>query len=127
MERKQRIVFTAVAVAGLLVYLTYTSLGGASYLSVSEVKATGDTGRLVRVNGTIVPGSSNWDPVEQKLTFKLMDESDVLDVVYRGNMPSNFQEGVPVVASGIYQEGVFQASDLLLKCPDKYKGSQAPV
>lgn len=124
MDKKQRIILSAVVVVALLAYLGFASFNSENlsyYLTVSEVVAKGSVERPVNVNGTIVKNSTNWSPETQTLSFKMTDGEHTIDVVYRGNMPSNYQEDIPVVVTGVYQNGVVTASKLVLKCPSKYE------
>jgi cytochrome c-type biogenesis protein CcmE len=45
-----------------------------------------------------------------------------MTVHYNGVKPGNFEEAVQIVAVGTYHQGVFEAEQLLVKCPSKYQG-----
>ena len=61
-------------------------------------------------------------PQEQYLAFNLKDDKgEVMPVVYHGVIPGNFDQATMVVAIGRYQDGRFQAEELLVKCPSKYQ------
>ncbi len=46
----------------------------------------------------------------------------MLPVVYKGVKPDTFEQGESVVAEGrLGSDGVFQASNILVKCPSKYE------
>ena len=45
----------------------------------------------------------------------------MLPVVYHGVIPGNFDQATSIVAIGRYQDGVFAAEQLLVKCPSKYQ------
>ncbi len=54
--------------------------------------------------------------------FDLKDErGEVLPVEYRGVIPGNFDQATSIVAIGRYQDGRFEADQLLVKCPSKYQ------
>jgi cytochrome c-type biogenesis protein CcmE len=55
------------------------------------------------------------------------DDGNTLTVHYSGIKPGNFEEAVQIVAVGSYQEGVFYAEQLLVKCPSKYQGLEDDV
>jgi cytochrome c-type biogenesis protein CcmE len=38
--------------------------------------------------------------------------------------PANFEDAVSIVAIGRYENGVFAAEKLLVKCPSKYQGEE---
>jgi cytochrome c-type biogenesis protein CcmE len=44
-------------------------------------------------------------------------------VVYDGAKPANFEQADQVVVIGRYENGLFVADQLLVKCPSKYQGS----
>ena len=57
---------------------------------------------------------------------RIIDErGSSLPVQYGGTKPGNFDQADQVVVIGRYQEGVFLADQLLVKCPSKYQGSAA--
>jgi cytochrome c-type biogenesis protein CcmE len=89
------------------------------YISFAEARrATG----LVQVNGQIASKNYVLKPQEQYLEFDLRDQKgEVMPVVYHGVIPGNFDQATMVVAIGRYQEGRFQAEQLLVKCPSKYQ------
>lgn len=78
-------------------------------------------GGYVQVNGTLA------DPATTStqggvLRFDLRDPAgEVLAVAYPGVKPANFEMATSVVAIGQYKNGVFEADQLLVKCPSKYQ------
>lgn len=82
--------------------------------------------RVVQVAGGLVTGSSSYDSDTKSLLFTMEDKEsgDTLAVTYQGVKPANFEDAVSIVAVGRYSEetGVFQADNLLVKCPSKYQG-----
>ncbi len=50
---------------------------------------------------------------------------DRLTVVYPQPKPENFDNATSVEAVGQYRNGVFYASNLLVKCPSKYNDKKA--
>jgi cytochrome c-type biogenesis protein CcmE len=110
-------------------YLVYLSLSSATvyYYTVAEVQAQRQAlgSRLVRVSGTVAPGSIARD--EARLRFDVSDVSDAagrLPVVYGGIVPDIFSEEVEVVVEGRYgEDGVFRATSLLTKCPSRFEAA----
>ena len=109
-------------------YLVISSIGGASsyYITVGELKAKGPEiyGKTVRVAGTVIGDTIEWDPENLVLRFEIADESGRLPVVYHGPRPDMLRDGASAVVEGKYTpEGVFMANPkgLLLKCPSKYE------
>lgn len=60
------------------------------------------------------------------LDFVLLDgHGDRLPVAFVASRPANFDQAIQVTAIGHYDGSVFQADNLLLKCPSKYQGKEA--
>ena len=108
-------------------YLVYLSLSSATvyYYTVAEVQAQRQAigSRLVRVSGTVAPGSIARD--EARLRFDVSDAlPGRLPVVYGGIVPDIFSEEVEVVVEGRYgEDGVFRATSLLTKCPSRFEAA----
>lgn len=69
--------------------------------------------------------NKNYEVNNQNRTFSfyMTDAYGVeLKVVYKGSMPNNFETATSVVVTGKYHDGVFEAKDILTKCPSKYEG-----
>jgi len=81
-------------------------------------------GKGTRVNGDIVPGSINWDAQNILLTFQLTDGKNVLNVRHNGVAPDTFIEGLSVVVEGKYENGIFNATQIMTKCPSKYEAKR---
>jgi cytochrome c-type biogenesis protein CcmE len=112
-----------VVVVGVLIA---TSFSGSSsdYLSVAQIKALGpDQARDSRVAGKIVPNSVEWNTRELHLTFEIEDETGQLAISYHGPQPDMLVDAVEAVVIGKYDASaqVFEANDLLMKCPSKYE------
>lgn len=104
---------------GIIISLVYRA---DTYASFSDAKMNPDR----EFN---IIGSLNLDkPVEQKivnntllLTFFMIDENGgEAKVHYLGPKPTDFEKSDQVVIIGKYEDDVFIASSLLLKCPSKY-------
>ncbi len=130
--RKKTVIIAVLLIVSSFVYLVFLGMkeGSMYYLEVSEFFNRLDTlGReKVRINGEIIPGSVNYDSGTMKLSFSLkdkdMEDSPHLKVVYKGSPPDLLeQEGVTLVAEGSYNRktGIFEAKQLLVKCPSKYE------
>jgi cytochrome c-type biogenesis protein CcmE len=107
----------------VLGWLIFTNIQGSttSYLTVEELLAQGPSDRMVRVSGLAVGGTIDWDPQQMILRLEIADEGGSVPVVYNGIRPDMLQDDAQVVVEGKYTaSGVFEASNLLLKCPSKY-------
>lgn len=90
------------------------------YISFAEARKSNTS---VQVNGTLAdPSHVTYDASKSELVFALKDEkNEVMDVVYKGVKPVNFEMATNVVAIGTYHDGRFAADQLLVKCPSKYQ------
>ncbi len=99
------------------------------YIAFAEAKRS--TG-LVQVNGTLADKNYVLRKNEQYLEFNLRDsKGEVMRTIYRGVIPGNFDQATNIVAIGRYDNGHFEAEQLLVKCPSKYqaeadKGARHP-
>ena len=48
-----------------------------------------------------------------------------MQVKYTGTMPGNFSQASHAVCLGKYDGKVFEADQLLIKCPSKYQGGES--
>ena len=108
-----------IIVAGVCFGLLSLRRNMTPYLSFAEA---GDTRSVVQVHGTIDQASAKYDPNEGILRFNLLDgKGKTMPVTYRGVKPGNFEQATSLVAIGTYQNGAFQADQILVKCPSKYQ------
>lgn len=79
--------------------------------------------KTIKATGAWVKEKSyTYDKENNILSFYMRDDSGTeMKVVYKGSMPNNFESATSMVVTGKYKNGVFQASDILTKCPSKYE------
>ncbi len=97
------------------------------YLTLQEFSAQKAkfAGQVVRINGPLDQSSIQIDQKNLVLTFNMKEGNVVQPVAYRGVIPDTLTTGESVVAEGkLDSQGVFQASNLLVKCPSKYEESK---
>ena len=126
MSSSIKFVLGGIVVAVVIGVLIATSFSGSTseYLSVAEVKALGpDQARNSRVAGAIVPDSVEWSTRDLHLTFAISDDTGNLAISYHGPQPDMLVDAVEAVVVGKYDPGsqVFEAEELLMKCPSKYE------
>ena len=112
--------------AGLIVWAMTQPGSTAFYLTVSEVRASGTTTQDFRVNGNVVPGSLERDGTTT--SFAITDGVEELPIVTQETLPDAFwtaydndPSAVEIVAQGNYDGQTFAASQVLAKCPSKFK------
>ena len=123
---KKRYLFGGGILLVAIAYLLYLSFGSSVsyYVTVSEFFAGGtelhDTN--VRVAGKIADTPVYWNAQDLELRFTITEGGDTMTVSYQGAKPSGFQSGANILVEGKYHsDGIFRASQLILKCPSKYE------
>ena len=110
-------------------YLMVDSMidGGAYFLTVDEVLAAQDDGKLtagrkVRIKGLIAHGTHKNTPGSSEHRFVVEGEINKVNVYFKGAIPDVFKEGGEVVATGSFDEkGTLIATEVTAKCPSKYE------
>ena len=127
--KKQRRLWYTVGGVMIVAFLAYGATSFKSnltpYVSFEEAQRSA---RKVQVAGGLVPDSTSYLEEEEKLQFGIVDEDGAtMTVLYEGVKPGNFEEATQIVAIGSYESGVFEAEQLLVKCPSKYQGLEDDV
>ena len=128
-SRRQRRIWYAVGGVLVVAFLAYGTTSFKSNLTpyVTFDEAT-KTARKVQVAGGLVENSTKYVDEAEELQFAMVDDDGVtMDVHYKGVKPGNFEEAIQIVAIGSYDAGVFEAEQLLVKCPSKYQGLEDDV
>jgi cytochrome c-type biogenesis protein CcmE len=119
-------------------YLITMGLQGTTqyFLTVSELQAKGAPAQnqLLRVSGTLVPGSLEHDRDGLSVHFLIADAAAAtpLTVTYKGGqvpdtMADTSAGDVEIVAEGkLNAEGTFSANDVLAKCPSRLQDAAPP-
>ena len=118
-----------VAILLALGYLAYTGVQETKsyYVTIKELHTMGDSAysKRLRVAGNVQPGSIKR--VGTKVEFKLMENDQILSVVYSGTEapPDTFKDNSQALADGSFgRDGVFHAKQLQAKCASKYAPQQ---
>lgn len=127
LERKRFLIGAIVVIVGIA-YLVYTGMAGTTmyYLTPTELLGRGSAayGEQLRLAGNVKPDSVQSEPKTMTLRFTVVDEIDpakTLPVVFKGVVPDSFKPDAEVVLEGkLSDQGVFEATTLLAKCPSKY-------
>ena len=127
-------------IGGIIIFIALCSLGfvafrGAAtyYYTVAEIlsKANSLNGQTVRVAGPVVGNSLEVSKSPVNSAKFVMHDRDntqlVLTITYQGTLPDAFKEGTDAVAEGkLNPNGVFEASQIIVKCPSKYEPQATP-
>jgi len=112
------ILFVVIAIGAIISTFynanTYASFAEARQHPGREYHIIGELQRNKPIEEQLVSGSL-------LLRFHMTDHTgEESQVVYFGNKPQDFEKSDQVVLIGKYDDEVFVASSLLLKCPSKY-------
>ena len=127
-----------IGVAVVVLIFGYFAFGGLGrslvyFWTPTELLAEGDAayGTSVRLGGMVQPGSVHWNPETQDLRFRLVDEGAMVDVESAGVPPQMFLEaaehGQPigaVVEGSLTRDGVFRATNLMVKHSQEYRAPE---
>jgi cytochrome c-type biogenesis protein CcmE len=121
---------TKFLVGAAVIFLTLAMLVGwamgrpgstSFYLTTSELSARGPlaSSDTLRVNGRVVPGSLRREGLRSE--FLLSDGKTEVRIVTSRPLPDTLKARSDVVAEGSFDDGRFHASQVLAKCPSKFK------
>lgn len=112
------IVIIAVAIGAIL----STVADSSTYASFSV--ANENPGKEFHVVGRLEKDSALiYNPQQDVNLFSFFlkdNEGNVKKVLYHGTKPQDFERSEQIVLVGKFNEGNFQASSILMKCPSKY-------
>ncbi len=125
MRRNQVIGLVFIVIAlGAIISTVYQADTYASFADARE-----NPGREFHIIGQLIPGKPILEEVTDNtltLRFFLDDgRGGSAEVLYFGGKPTDFARSDEVVLIGGYEGDVFVASNILLKCPSKYKPEEA--
>ncbi len=113
------LVAIAIAIGGLIM----KSVDFSTYDTIASAKAKpGKFVHLIAKLDKSVP--QEYDPAKNPnyFSFTAVDSlGGSTKVVYHNTKPAEFENSERIVLKGKMQEEVFQCSEILLKCPSKYK------
>ena len=118
-------IIAGLAVAAAVAYLVIANTGASAeyYMTIHQLRACSTCGtQTVRVAGIVAPNVARNDKT-QVVHFTITDSGGSLPVVYNGIIPDIFRPGIQVVVEGHLANGVFQAQNLLAKCPSKFQSA----
>ncbi len=111
-----------IAMIAIAVVLGYSGLQQSFRPYTTSISEAISSNRSVQLQGFL--GSKGAYDQDGHFTFDLQDSTGkMVKVVYNQPKPSNFEQAIGIVAIGHYDQSrqVFQADELLVKCPSKYQ------
>ena len=125
---KKSHIIAIIVVAAAIGILISASSDVTTYANFAQAAQSGDKVKLV---GQLVkdrPVDYNPEKDPNYLSFWLKDDAgQVRKVVLRAGKPQDFERSEQVVLTGQMAGDDFEASDMLLKCPSKYKDQEIYV
>ena len=117
----------AKSIVGFVLILGFSSLllmnfgsqvGG--YMDFEQAEATGSTAHVVGM--WVEADAFRYDAQNNIFSFRMQDEEGNIRLVHYANpKPANFEDAEQVVIEGRPgQNGVFEAENIIVKCPSKY-------
>ena len=131
-SNRTRFIIVATVVVLALGFMIWAAFGENTryFLTVSEFNSRSEIhdGQMVRVSGKLVEGTFNRPDKSTVSQFQLTDKEGVnsgtalLRASYEGVLPDLFfNPHSEIILEGSYSgDGVFQANEILVKCPSKY-------
>jgi cytochrome c-type biogenesis protein CcmE len=130
----------AIGVVVVLIIFGYFAFGGLGrslvyFWTPTELLAEGDAayGTSVRLGGMVEPGSVEWDPQTRELRFRLVDDGGAIEVYNAGIPPQMFLEAAErqqpigaVVEGTLTREGLFRATNLMVRHSEEYRAPESP-
>lgn len=123
-KRRAKFVVGSAALAFVLVGLVVWAMArpGATsfYVTPTELLTSGGSGVTdYRVSGKVVPGTIVREGLAT--TFTVTDGDTRLTMVTDRPLPDAFKDGSEVIARGRLDGDAFVATEVLAKCPSKFK------
>ncbi len=134
-NKKLTLAAGVVVVLAIFGYFAFGGLGRSLvyFWTPTELLAEGDAayGTSVRLGGMVEPGSVRWNADTRELRFRLADEGGIIEVYNAGIPPQMFLEASgrrepigAVVEGTLTREGVFRATNLMVKHSEEYRAPQ---
>lgn len=123
--RKKRLALVAggLAVIGIAAGLIFNAFSQSMvfFFTPTQLMAgEGPKNKALRIGGMVETGSLQRESGTLRIRFKVTDMAQSVPVEYSGIVPDLFREGKGVVASGRFENGVFQAQEILAKHDENY-------
>jgi cytochrome c-type biogenesis protein CcmE len=127
---KKSHIIAIIVIAAAIGIIISTTRDASSYVSFDQAYQLASTGSKTQIHvvgdlkkdaqGNIIGMEKSADKLS--FSFILVDENQKEQKVYYNEpMPADFTRSEKVVVIGGYQNEVFVASKILLKCPSKYQ------
>ncbi|MBL7826349.1 MAG: cytochrome c maturation protein CcmE [Saprospiraceae bacterium] len=125
---KKSHIIAILVIAAAIAILISASKDVTTYANFAQASQNADRVKLI---GTLVKDRPvDYDPVKNPdfLSFWLRDEAgEIRQVELHAAKPQDFERSESIVLTGQMNGETFKASEMLLKCPSKYKDQEIYV
>ncbi|MEJ7626015.1 MAG: cytochrome c maturation protein CcmE [Ferruginibacter sp.] len=120
---KKTHIIVLIGIAALIISLLAYSVDFSTYDTVHSAK--NKPGKFVHLIAKLDTSKAiEYDPIKNPnyVAFYAIDSlGDKTKVVYKNSKPADLEKSERIVMKGRMQKDHFECSDILLKCPSKYK------
>ena len=125
--KKSHIIAIAIIAVAISILISASS-DVTTYANFDQAAKSGDKVKLVGQLVKEVPVEYNPEKDPNYLSFQLRDDAgQVRRVVLHASKPQDFERSEQIVLTGAMSGETFEASDMLLKCPSKYKDQEVYI
>ena len=117
------VLLVGIVVAFGLAVLVARGLGSGSvyYYAPSDLATRPPRDGVIRVGGTVVPGSVRWQKAAGVLRFQLSDGRSRVSVANAGAPPDLFSAGRAALVEGRLRGGILRSSSVIVKHDANYR------
>lgn len=114
---------------GAIISILFIGIGvytlDSSKIEYGTIQSAKLSGRKMQIKGVWVKEKgSDYNTQSNIFTFNMKDDNgQEIFITYEGARPNNFDIAESIVVKGKYDGEVFQAKEILTKCPSKYEGN----
>lgn len=125
--KKSHIIAIAIIAVAISILISASS-DVTTYANFDQAAKSGDKVKLVGQLVKESPVEYNPEKDPNYLSFQLRDDAgQVRRVVLHASKPQDFERSEQIVLTGAMSGETFEASDMLLKCPSKYKDQEVYI
>lgn len=125
--KKSHIIAIAIIAVAICILISASS-DVTTYANFDQAAKSGDKVKLVGQLVKEAPVEYNPEKDPNYLSFQLRDDAgQVRRVVLHASKPQDFERSEQIVLTGAMSGETFEASDMLLKCPSKYKDQEVYI
>ncbi len=122
--KKSHVIAMLMLVTAIVIFLTASS----DISTYGNFEQAMNTDQVMKINGELDHEYEiNYDPAENAnvFSFHMKDtKGKTSKVIMTSAMPQDFQRSEQVVVTGSFKDDTFVATEILTKCPSKYKDEE---